>query len=319
MSSSGKLALLDRLLLAKKRAGSRVLIFSQFTLTLDVLEEYLRFRFGHLGSAYLRLDGTTNRIQREMDMRAFNRPGSDIFCYLISTRAGGQGINLATADTVVLYDTCWNPQVDLQAQDRAHRIGQKNQVIIYRLVGEATVEERILIRARQKMILDALVMKKRGEGDGSADALIADLDGDDDDGEEELTKLSVNELWSILSQGANRVLDPMVDRAADLTAEDYDRMLEEATPAKWDDSSTSGNDNKSGSTNGVKRNAAAISVDTKDEKPAPTAGVALEGTISDQRVTMKPVSDDSRKSNDSEEMYFSSSSDEEAYLVMRYS
>ena len=117
VSSCGKLAVLDRLMHQKKKAGSRVLVFSQYTLTLDVIEEYVKFRFGAMGAAYLRLDGTTNRIQREMDMRSFNKPGSGIFCYLISTRAGGQGINLATADTVVLYDTCWNPQVDLQVSD----------------------------------------------------------------------------------------------------------------------------------------------------------------------------------------------------------
>jgi len=178
VASCGKLALLDRLLLAKQQQGSRVLIFSQFTLTLDVLEEYVKYRFGRMGVAYLRLDGTTGRIQREMDMRSFNKPGCEIFCYLISTRAGGQGINLATADTVVLYDTCWNPQVDLQAQDRAHRIGQKKQVVIYRLISENTVEERVLARARQKMVLDALVIKERGSDGGLADAMV-------EDGEEE--------------------------------------------------------------------------------------------------------------------------------------
>ena len=86
--------------------GSRALLFSQYTLTLDVLEEYVTYRWGALGESYFRLDGTTNRIAREMDMRSFNAPGSRAFLYLISTRAGGQGINLATADTVVLYDTC---------------------------------------------------------------------------------------------------------------------------------------------------------------------------------------------------------------------
>ena len=96
VNSCGKLALLDRLMLAKKQKDSRVLVFSQFTLTLDVLEEYVKHRFGRMGVAYLRLDGTTGRIQREMDMRSYNKPGCGIFCYLISTRAGGQGINLAT-------------------------------------------------------------------------------------------------------------------------------------------------------------------------------------------------------------------------------
>jgi SWI/SNF-related matrix-associated actin-dependent regulator of chromatin subfamily A member 5 len=105
VNSCGKLALLDRLMLTKKQQGSRVLVFSQFTLTLDVLEEYVKHRFGSMGVAYLRLDGTTGRIQREMDMRSYNKPGCGIFCYLISTRAGGQGINLATGtyNFIVVY------------------------------------------------------------------------------------------------------------------------------------------------------------------------------------------------------------------------
>ena len=133
VQSSGKLQLLDRLLSRVRAEGSRILLFSQFTLTLDVLSEYCAHRFGPEGRGFLRLDGSTNRIKREMDVRAFNAPNSRIPIYLISTRAGGQGINLATADVVVLYDTCWNPQVDLQAQDRAHRIGQKKQVKVFRV------------------------------------------------------------------------------------------------------------------------------------------------------------------------------------------
>ena len=110
IGGAGKLSLLDRLLKRCKAAGSRVLLFSQYTLTLDVLEEYALLRFGPKGAAYLRLDGATNRVAREMDVRCFNATPS-IFLYLISTTAGGMGINLATADTVVLYDTSWNPQV----------------------------------------------------------------------------------------------------------------------------------------------------------------------------------------------------------------
>ena len=93
-----------------------MLLFSSFTQTLDLLEDYLRWRaFG----PHLRMDGSTNRIQRELDMREFNAPGSPHFAYLISTRAGGVGINLATADAVVLFEPDWNPQIDLQATDRA--------------------------------------------------------------------------------------------------------------------------------------------------------------------------------------------------------
>jgi len=116
VQASGKLQVLDRLLTRVLSEGSRVLLFSQWTLTLDVLCEYCTARFGPEGVGYLRLDGATNRIKREMDVRAFNAAGSQIPVYLISTKAGGMGINLASADVVVLYDTCWNPQVDLQAQ-----------------------------------------------------------------------------------------------------------------------------------------------------------------------------------------------------------
>lgn len=116
IQSSAKLALLDRLLLRLKSQGSRVLLFSQWAETLDILEEYLKYRFGQKGQAYLRLDGQTNRILRELDVRTFNALESPVFLYLISTKAGGMGINLATADSVVLYDSCINPMVDLQAQ-----------------------------------------------------------------------------------------------------------------------------------------------------------------------------------------------------------
>ena len=226
IASSGKLALLDRLLVRAVAAGSRVLIFSQFTLTLDVLEQYVSERWGGLGEAYFRLDGTTNRIAREMDMRSFNAPNSQAFLYLISTRAGGQGINLATADIVVLYDTCYNPQVDLQAQDRAHRIGQKKQVRIYRLIAESSFEERVLMRARQKLILDALVIKKAGEASMLADSSV----GGDGDVDGEMGVLSAAELWSMLSHGAATAFDPTADSRPPPTAATYDALLEGAQP-----------------------------------------------------------------------------------------
>ncbi len=195
VGASGKLQLLDRLLLKLKAAGSRVLLFSQFTLTLDVLEEYARTRWGAVGTAFMRLDGSTNRIDREMDMRTFNTAGSSVFLYLISTRAGGLGINLASADVVVLYDSSYNPHVDLQAQDRAHRIGQTKQVLVYRIVAESSFEERVLMRARQKIMLDGLVMNS-----GGSDHMTMDDDNDD------IGSLSVQELWSMLSFGADKVV-----------------------------------------------------------------------------------------------------------------
>jgi SWI/SNF-related matrix-associated actin-dependent regulator of chromatin subfamily A member 5 len=131
-----------------------------------------------------------------MDVRAFNAPGSKIPIYLISTRAGGQGINLATADVVVLYDTCWNPQVDLQAQDRAHRIGQKKQVKIFRLIAESTMEERVLARARQKLVLDALVIKKIGESHGELNEATTEVSqAADVDDADTMSSLSLDDLW----------------------------------------------------------------------------------------------------------------------------
>ena len=232
LASSGKLATLDRLLVRCQAAGSRALIFSQYTLSLDVLEEYVTGRWGPLGRAYFRLDGTTNRIAREMDMRSFNAPGAEAFLYLISTRAGGQGINLATADVVVLYDTCYNPQVDLQAQDRAHRIGQSKQVKIYRLISPSTFEERVLLRARQKLLLDALVIKKVGEG-GAGVALLEAADEGDEGGD--FGKLSVQELYRMLSHGADAVFDPTADLRPPPTTEEIDAMIDAAKPANVHD------------------------------------------------------------------------------------
>jgi SWI/SNF-related matrix-associated actin-dependent regulator of chromatin subfamily A member 5 len=118
--NSGKMQLLHKLLPKLKAKGSRVLIFSQMTRVLDILEDYCRL----IGHEYCRIDGNTDGEKRDSQMDEFNAPGSSKFAFLLSTRAGGLGINLATADIVVLYDSDWNPQVDLQAMDRAHRLGK---------------------------------------------------------------------------------------------------------------------------------------------------------------------------------------------------
>lgn len=154
--SCGKMVLLDRLLPKLKAQGSRVLIFCQMTRMLDILEDYLTIR----DYAYSRIDGNTNGEDRDERMDQFNAPGSELFCFLLSTRAGGLGINLATADIVILYDSDWNPQMDLQAMDRAHRIGQKKQVRVFRLITEKTVEEKIIERAEKKLYLDAVVIQQ---------------------------------------------------------------------------------------------------------------------------------------------------------------
>ena len=156
ITSSGKMMLLDQLLTKLKKDNHRVLIFSQMVKMLDLLGDYLQLR----GHQFQRLDGTIAAGPRRMAIDHFNAPDSQDFCFLLSTRAGGLGINLMTADTVILFDSDWNPQADLQAMARAHRIGQKNPVSIYRLVSKDTVEEEVLERARNKLMLEFITIQR---------------------------------------------------------------------------------------------------------------------------------------------------------------
>jgi len=161
VSTSGKMLLLDALLPELIRRGHKVLIFSQFTTTLDLLGHYLDLRSWN----YARIDGSVAQTDRQDQILAFNKPSTtkeaaDIF--ILSTRAGGQGINLAAADTVILFDSDWNPQQDLQAMDRAHRIGQTRNVIVYRFATRNTVEQKLLESAEAKRRLEKLVIRKGG-------------------------------------------------------------------------------------------------------------------------------------------------------------
>ncbi|CAK9329073.1 unnamed protein product [Citrullus colocynthis] len=153
--ASGKFELLDRLLPKLHRAGHRVLLFSQMTRLMDILEIYLQLH----EFRYLRLDGSTKTEERGALVKQFNAPDSPFFMFLLSTRAGGLGLNLQTADTVIIFDSDWNPQMDQQAEDRAHRIGQKKEVRVFVLVSVGSVEEVILERAKQKMGIDAKVIQ----------------------------------------------------------------------------------------------------------------------------------------------------------------
>lgn len=152
--SSGKMVLLDQLLNKLRRDGHRVLIFSQMVRMLDIIGDYLQLK----GLNFQRLDGTINSHKRRISIDHFNAKDSKDFVFLLSTRAGGLGINLMTADTVIIFDSDWNPQADLQAMARAHRIGQKNHVMIYRFVSKDTIEEQVLERARRKMILEYAII-----------------------------------------------------------------------------------------------------------------------------------------------------------------
>ena len=152
---SGKFELLDRMLPKLKKTGHRVLIFTQMTQVMSVMEDYFEYR----GYKHLRLDGSTAAEDREKRMKDFNAPDSPYFIFLLSTRAGGLGLNLATADTVIIFDSDWNPMMDLQAQDRAHRIGQRREVRVFRLITNSPVEEKILSRATEKLNMNQLAIE----------------------------------------------------------------------------------------------------------------------------------------------------------------
>ncbi|KAI1499743.1 SNF2 family N-terminal domain-containing protein [Biscogniauxia marginata] len=157
VTDSGKLAKLDQLLFKLKEEGHRVLLYFQMTRMIDLMEEYLTYR----NYKYCRLDGSTKLEDRRDTVHDFQtRP--EIFVFLLSTRAGGLGINLTSADTVIFYDSDWNPTIDSQAMDRAHRLGQTKQVTVYRLITRGTIEERIRKRAMQKEEVQRVVIQGGG-------------------------------------------------------------------------------------------------------------------------------------------------------------
>ncbi|KAL4623261.1 putative global transcription activator SNF2L2 isoform X8 [Arapaima gigas] len=153
--ASGKFELLDRILPKLQATNHRVLLFCQMTSLMTIMEDYFAYR----NFLYLRLDGTTKSEDRAALLKKFNEKGSQYFIFLLSTRAGGLGLNLQAADTVVIFDSDWNPHQDLQAQDRAHRIGQQNEVRVLRLCTVNSVEEKILAAAKYKLNVDQKVIQ----------------------------------------------------------------------------------------------------------------------------------------------------------------
>jgi SWI/SNF-related matrix-associated actin-dependent regulator of chromatin subfamily A member 5 len=192
------MAILDKLLVHLKANGSRVLLFSQMSRMLDILEDYCLWK----GYDYCRIDGQTSHDDRIQSIDEFNKPNSSKFIFLLTTRAGGLGINLATADIVIMYDSDWNPQVDLQAEDRAHRIGQKKQVVVFRFITENAIEEKVIERATQKLRLDQLVIQQ-GKTQQSKAA-------------------SKDELLSMIQYGANEV---MQSGESTITDDDIEKVL----------------------------------------------------------------------------------------------
>merc|ERR1712002_166752 len=220
LRGSGKLLLLDKLLVRLQETGHRVLIFSQMVRMLDVLSEYLEIR----RFSFQRLDGGIKGELRKNAIEHFNAEGSQDFCFLLSTRAGGLGINLATADTVIIFDSDWNPQNDLQAQARAHRIGQKGQVNVYRLVTKSSVEEEIIERAKKKMVLDHLVIQ-RMDTTGRTVLKTSSSGGQDKSGQ----PFSKDELNAILKFGAEELFKEEEDMETnEEPACDIDEILKRA-------------------------------------------------------------------------------------------
>ncbi|XP_071959040.1 chromodomain-helicase-DNA-binding protein 8-like [Antedon mediterranea] len=166
IQSAGKLVLIDKLLPKLKEGGHKVLIFSQMVKCLDILEDYLiQKRY-----AFERIDGRVRGNLRQSAIDRFSKPDSDRFVFLLCTRAGGLGINLTAADTVIIFDSDWNPQNDLQAQARCHRIGQKKSVKVYRLITRNSYEREMFDKASMKLGLDKAVLQSmRGTGDKDKD------------------------------------------------------------------------------------------------------------------------------------------------------
>ncbi|KAF2151431.1 hypothetical protein K461DRAFT_322684 [Myriangium duriaei CBS 260.36] len=209
VDNAAKMVMLDKLLKRLQAKGSRVLIFSQMSRVLDIMEDYSVMR----GYQYCRIDGSTAHEDRIAAIDEYNKPGSEKFLFLLTTRAGGLGINLTSADIVILFDSDWNPQADLQAMDRAHRIGQTKQVYVYRFVTDNAIEEKVLERAAQKLRLDQLVIQQ-GRSQQPAK-----------------TAASKDELLGMIQHGAEKVFEQNAESAfggkTEFTDDDLDAILQQ--------------------------------------------------------------------------------------------
>ncbi|KAJ1302984.1 hypothetical protein OPQ81_003276 [Rhizoctonia solani] len=234
VDNAGKMVILDKLLKHLKAQGSRVLIFSQMSRVLDILEDYCLFR----NYQYCRIDGGTAHEDRIAAIDEYNKPGSDKFIFLLTTRAGGLGINLTTADIVVLYDSDWNPQADLQAMDRAHRIGQTKQVYVYRFITEGSVEERMLERAAQKLRLDQLVIQQGRQTAVNKAANKEELLDMIQHGAEKIVNSTDNmmvdaDIEAIIARGEERTAE-LNSKYAGLNLEDLNNFKSESMTQTWE-------------------------------------------------------------------------------------
>ncbi|KAL7418860.1 ATP-dependent DNA helicase Snf21 [Cryptotrichosporon argae] len=204
--TSGKFELLDRILPKLFKTGHKVLIFFQMTEIMSIIADYFTYR----GWKFCRLDGSTKAEDRQTLLSTFNDPDSPYQVFILSTRAGGLGLNLQSADTVIIYDTDWNPHADLQAQDRAHRIGQKKEVRVLRLISSGTVEELVLQRAQQKLAIDGKVIQAGKFDDVTTGAeyealLQKAFENAGEDDVEETNELDDDELNELLARGEHEL------------------------------------------------------------------------------------------------------------------
>ncbi|EKX33876.1 hypothetical protein GUITHDRAFT_45412, partial [Guillardia theta CCMP2712] len=216
---SGKMVLLDKILPKLRTEHHRVLIFSQFIRVLDMLEKYMRAK----EFPFERIDGRIRGNMRQSAIDRYNEQGDHRFVFLICTKAGGMGINLTTADTVIIFDSDWNPQNDLQAQARCHRIGQTREVKIYRLITVKTYERRMLERASQKQGLEqAVITGKQGtkktskEDKKELERLLRHgaYDLFKKEAEEESTKFNEEDIESILQRRSTKIVEDSGARSA---------------------------------------------------------------------------------------------------------
>jgi chromodomain-helicase-DNA-binding protein 7 len=226
IQNCGKLILLDKLLPKLKEGGHRVLIFSQMVRVLDILESFLKYRH----YACERLDGGITGHRRQAAIDRFTKEDSESFVFLLSTRAGGFGINLASADTVIIYDSDWNPQNDLQAQARCHRIGQKKDVKVYRLITKSTYEVEMFERASKKLGLDQAVL-------GGIESTPWSPEG----GAQQTSTAAAKDIDLLLRYGAYAMFRDEEDQnSTQFREEEIDNILQRAKVVRYDSGAKTG-------------------------------------------------------------------------------
>mmetsp|Transcript_23013 Transcript_23013/g.45496 ORF Transcript_23013/g.45496 Transcript_23013/m.45496 type:complete len:2218 (-) Transcript_23013:218-6871(-) len=227
---SAKFALLDKLLPKLKAQGHRVLIFSQFVRLLDILEDYLEYR----SFSFERIDGSITGVDRQNAIDRYSAPDSNRFVFLLCTKAGGVGINLTAADTCIIFDSDWNPQNDLQAQARCHRIGQTKSVKVYRLITRNTYEMQMFHRSSLKMGLDKAVLHSMTSSVSSNSS-----------GDNYRANLSMKEIENLLKKGAYHAFMAEDYKTAEISEQDIDEILSKNSTLLQFESETTGDGSSS--------------------------------------------------------------------------